>query len=88
MQDHNRPITNAHHSSGPGLVFEEGSHPSSEIGMPEGYRALSPEKTPGGFRTGVFFGDGAARNCPAALGKDGAVAWHSLAQESQHRLRR
>ena len=53
--------------------------------MPMQGSALFPEKTPGGFRTGVFFGN---ETTPAVFPVRCAVVRHSLAQEMQFGLRR
>ena len=59
MQDHTRPIINAHHASGPQGVFE-GSCPSNATHHAgTGVRIVS-RKNAGRFRTGVFFGGAAA----------------------------
>ena len=62
MQDHTRPIINAHHSSGPQGVFE-GSCPSNAMQHAgTGVRIVS-RKTPGGFAPAFFFGGTAALPC-------------------------
>lgn len=59
MQDHTRPIINAHHSSGPQGAFEGSCPPNAMQHAGTGLRIVS-RKNAGRFRTGVFFGDAAA----------------------------
>ena len=62
MQDYSRPNINANLTTGSDFGHQ-GNLPCHEIWNADERFALFPEKTPGGFRTGVFFGNEAA--CPS-----------------------